>query len=144
MADILSPKEIINYATSCDSQLNEKNATSISIAPSTGTYITFIPLLYRFISDWLFEGVCHDPFGEFFISVNDHYLVFRGKCFSLLPIDFQTKQFLLIIVIINQERATQMTHCEMLGPKLLGRHRVYVSFTEVKDLMFPVQHEQPT
>ena len=33
---------------------------------------------FRFIQDWVFEGVCKDVYDEFMIQVNDDYLRFRG------------------------------------------------------------------
>lgn len=33
----------------------------------------------RFVSDWVYNGVFRDVYGEFMIQVNDEYLGFRGE-----------------------------------------------------------------
>lgn len=33
----------------------------------------------RFVSDWVYNGVFRDVYGEFMIQVNEDYLSFRGE-----------------------------------------------------------------
>jgi len=39
---------------------------------------TCIPFL-RYISNWIFDGKCHDPFNEFLFDVDDQYLCYQDK-----------------------------------------------------------------
>lgn len=34
---------------------------------------------HRFVSDWVYNGVFRDVYGEFMIQVNEEYLNFRGE-----------------------------------------------------------------
>lgn len=53
------------------------------IHPQT-THTILVPLLRRFIHDWVYSGVFRDVYGEFMIQVNHEYLSFRGKYPRLL------------------------------------------------------------
>lgn len=38
-------------------------------------------LCNRFIQQWIFEGVCEDPYEEFFIHYSEHYTLNRNRKF---------------------------------------------------------------
>ena len=42
--------------------------------------------LIRYIANWIFDGICRDPYNEFLLDVDDQFLCYRGMLEAICSI----------------------------------------------------------
>ncbi|XP_071960845.1 gamma-tubulin complex component 6-like [Antedon mediterranea] len=94
---------IYQEALDCCKSQNYKVMLSL-LRTSCGPYLLFV-------QDWIFNGICHDGYGEFMITANDDFLQYRDKYYWTHGFVMNTDNSSTSVPMFLQELANGMYVC---------------------------------